>query len=423
MRISQSTYVEVIIASPLMGNACTPRVVLGNSVWQNPVNRFDVNNDGLVNLSDYNTLVSYLDTHGAGQLPSLKPDTAPFVDVDGDGSVTSDDVAQLAQYLATGNPIDRTPETCFPIVDVKLERDLLAPNTVNPATVKSIAALKGLIPTANYTAFRFSYIDKTFFQLQMSDATTIRDCIVLVPNSMITTPKVPCAPEPNVLSSIRKKIANYEILPSRQLDTIPTSAQETLAELVTSLAIIIIVDEADVPYVGVAQNNATMASNLYQSDMTDWSNLLLAIAKYGISVQVCLLQPAHYRDDGSQWAVKPALPWPGDSNRSTIDDLLVGADPTFGEFRTPRVLTQDIIDAFTAVSANYNPTWLTVVKDNSGSIQISDYQSQLAAAEAQLQLQYPLMKINDIIMSSPERWVQVMSDTVRQIISSAGYVV
>ena len=417
MKLSQSAYIEVIQVTPISGLSCIPNVILGQSAWQNPANRFDVNNDGVVDLNDYNALITYLDANGPGALSSYRPPQAPYVDINGDGYADQGDLLQLAQYIATGNPKDSSAETCFPYTDVKVERDLL-PGI--PIIIKSAAASKNILPIADYIVFKYDYLAKAFTQVDMSDTANIRDCLIFVRADLITIPNTAaggCSPEPCVLQAIRYKLQRYMILPSRQIDRIPTPADETIQQLVRNMAIIAIIDEADIPYVGSAQNNAAIAVSTYQTDLQDWTILTQSVAQYGISVRLCLLQPVHYKGDGSPWDVLcPGCVWPGDSNRIKIDNILVGADPTAGEFRVPRLLTSDILNAFVAVNANYNATYLVILKDNSGSISVSDYQAQLTAVESQLQLQYPLMEINNVLIGSPERWLQIASNTVRRLV-------
>lgn len=68
------------------------------SAWQNPVDRFDVNNDGAVTPNDVLRIINKLNTEGARPLD--QSDTPPpFVDVNGDFSVTSNDVLQLINEI------------------------------------------------------------------------------------------------------------------------------------------------------------------------------------------------------------------------------------------------------------------------------------------------------------------------------------
>lgn len=75
--------------------------------WQNPIDRFDVNNDGQVTVADAVVAVTSLREHGARGLPDLAPDSPlytsekppPYYDVDGDQSLTQNDVVEIIRAL------------------------------------------------------------------------------------------------------------------------------------------------------------------------------------------------------------------------------------------------------------------------------------------------------------------------------------
>ena len=75
------------------------RVVIQPNPWQNQSNRFDVNDDGHVSPIDALVLINYLNQHGAGVLPAVRPTNQPFLDVNGDGQVTPMDVLQLINHI------------------------------------------------------------------------------------------------------------------------------------------------------------------------------------------------------------------------------------------------------------------------------------------------------------------------------------
>lgn len=68
------------------------------SAWQNPRNRFDVNDDGLVTSNDVLRIINKLNTEGAGELGQFDGNP-PFVDVNGDFQVTSNDVLQVINEI------------------------------------------------------------------------------------------------------------------------------------------------------------------------------------------------------------------------------------------------------------------------------------------------------------------------------------
>lgn len=87
--------------------------VSGNSIfnaggpippWQNPVNRFDVSNDGVVAVTDLAILAGELATNGPGVLPQPAGNFGPppYLDVNGDLSLTQEDADEVQQVLNTG---------------------------------------------------------------------------------------------------------------------------------------------------------------------------------------------------------------------------------------------------------------------------------------------------------------------------------
>ncbi|MFO0085622.1 MAG: RHS repeat-associated core domain-containing protein [Pirellula sp.] len=68
----------------------------------NPVDRFDVNNDGFVNQDDQTALQNYVSTNGVAFVNGLTSNGRPvYPDVDGNGIANGSDYAPLASYLAS----------------------------------------------------------------------------------------------------------------------------------------------------------------------------------------------------------------------------------------------------------------------------------------------------------------------------------
>jgi hypothetical protein len=68
--------------------------------WQNPENRFDVNDDGAVSPVDALLMINHLNVGGGDPtLPIPKPENAPFLDVNGDGFITPLDVLETITEL------------------------------------------------------------------------------------------------------------------------------------------------------------------------------------------------------------------------------------------------------------------------------------------------------------------------------------
>ena len=74
-------------------------VVIQANPWQNQDNRFDVNADGHVSPMDALVLINYINQHGPGPLPSVRPSNEPRLDVNGDGIVSPLDVIQLINHI------------------------------------------------------------------------------------------------------------------------------------------------------------------------------------------------------------------------------------------------------------------------------------------------------------------------------------
>lgn len=65
--------------------------------WQNPTNRFDVNNDGFVTPNDVLLVINSLNANGPQTLTN-EP-TPPYLDVNGDGLVTANDALQVINAI------------------------------------------------------------------------------------------------------------------------------------------------------------------------------------------------------------------------------------------------------------------------------------------------------------------------------------
>ena len=71
-----------------------------NAPWQNPTNAYDVNNDGCVDQADVDIIVKWLNEGHGGILPDKKPAGSPYLDINGDGYLTSLDVLTITNYLS-----------------------------------------------------------------------------------------------------------------------------------------------------------------------------------------------------------------------------------------------------------------------------------------------------------------------------------
>jgi hypothetical protein len=75
-----------------------------SGAWTNPNNRFDVNNDGVVNSADVDLIADKIEENtDAGNdslLPLPKPGSEPFFDVSGDGHVSAIDMLKVIRYIS-----------------------------------------------------------------------------------------------------------------------------------------------------------------------------------------------------------------------------------------------------------------------------------------------------------------------------------
>ena len=223
-KIGLTTYVEVIQITPLSSSFSISNVILGVSRWQNPSNRFDVLNDGIVDLNDYNAIINYVADHGSGPLPRNRSVNQPYVDVNGDGIINNQDAVQLLAYLKSKKVRDTTPTKSYNIDDFKIERDLIDPTKVS--TVKDVAAYKDIFPTANYSVFLRDLSTNTLTPISYSAAVSSRYSLVFVDKSLIVPahPFTPgCYSEPCIFRLIRARISQSEILPIRFNKTVETT--------------------------------------------------------------------------------------------------------------------------------------------------------------------------------------------------------
>ena len=76
------------------------------TAWQNPVNQFDVNNDGFVTPLDALLVINHLNEHAPGPIPAPPASPPPFLDVNGDNFVTAEDVLLIINFLNSPGDFD-----------------------------------------------------------------------------------------------------------------------------------------------------------------------------------------------------------------------------------------------------------------------------------------------------------------------------
>jgi len=157
------------------------------------------------------------------------------------------------------------------------------------------------------------------------------------------------------------------------------------------MMIIAIYDESSPVY--------TPSPTTYEADKTVWETFIDGIERS--QVRMGLMGP-----QGSAATLKPATSvFPLDTDRPVIDTMFLGA-------QTPRVNSGNITSFFEQIRTNPDalggddgPDLLLFCLDNSGSIVVSSYAAELAAAKAQLKAAWPKMKILDDVSSAGERYI------------------
>lgn len=217
--ISNAYFIEGISVVARETSTCIPRIRLGSSVWQNPVNRYDVNGDGKISLDDYYTLQSWLDTHGEGELPPIKGDTAPYVDVDGDGQATNNDLILLSRFITKGQHEDFAAEDCYPVSAWTIVRDLIAPKA--GMTARDVGVMVNAQPSSDFRFFKRDFRASTLTEVIPTTLALVKDSVVCIHNSLFV-PVSPygggCKLESGILRRLEAYFASTpEILPARFL--------------------------------------------------------------------------------------------------------------------------------------------------------------------------------------------------------------
>ena len=454
--IGQPTFVEVIRVDPYEGTTCEAKTILGNSRWQNPTNRFDVNGDGFVDESDYNTLLAWIGQTGPGVLPGLKPESDPWVDVSGDGSVDNDDIQQLYNYLTGAR--DESNPTCHAVSDFRIERDLLDPSQIidcnTEPTVRAAACHKNIIPTADYTP----YFNLCTGVLETTWDAVVRtkDSIIYIHNDLLVARDeyfAGCSDTPRVLNRILKRlqtgpfpdkydpncrvlpnwpdtsgwkpgdvgtpveIPDEPILPEEPPPEPVTTTPEPVHGLLERVVIINVLSNAE-RYLTVEPWYANSSARVtdgplgfeasgthYVDDRTLWEDFIDSIADNdAVSVRAGMVHP---QGTGEVWPTAQDLP--KDSYRTAIDYIPF-------EPKSPRISASNLINAFNIITQNgqFDPTLVIFVSDKAED---SQWRSAINKAGRQLQAEYPRMSWGRYPFSKPfHRWIMMDLDAMLQLL-------
>ena len=74
-----------------------------NVDWRNPVDSFDVDNDGSASPLDALVVINYINAGQPGPLPAVYDSTKPYLDVDGDQTASPLDVLSVINHLNAGS--------------------------------------------------------------------------------------------------------------------------------------------------------------------------------------------------------------------------------------------------------------------------------------------------------------------------------
>jgi hypothetical protein len=141
------------------------------------------------------------------------------------------------------------------------------------------------------------------------------------------------------------------------------------------MVVICIYDESE----NIYTNCEPFGNSTYLADKDLWEEFI--VGRTG-TVRLGIIIPSNDED-----RVRcPTEDWPFDSDRLEVDRLVVGV-------QDPRVLEQDILNIFETIRTTpdtiKDPQLLLFVLDNLGSIVLTDYADELAAAKVQLELDFP----------------------------------
>lgn len=436
--VGKTTFVEIIRVDPRTAPTCIQNTRLGSSDWQNPRNRFDVIGDGVVDQSDLNVLLTYHKLLGDAALSKKRPSNMPYLDVNGDGNISSADIRQLSMYLDNYKVIDTTPEACYHVNDFLIHTDIIHPS--DATTIIAAAAKKNILPRANYTPYIFSRRTLEFNKMEWDNELKNKDTIIYIHNDLLNCET--CGPNFGAKSCnavpcvFRLLISRIGCIPMRQeciavedTDDSPTSSEDT-GTILARTVIIAIYDEADEYYVANCEPGNTSEycysgspQDRYLADKVEWENLIDLLPD-SIQVRAGLLQPYRGKELSAGYfdTICSGCSLPKDTDRAVINHTRLPA-PSSGIVSNPRLTTDDIVDLFDTITSNglYEPTFLLFVLDNSGSIYVSEYRSYLEAAKSRIRARFDNVEVlDDYVTARPERWIRAMTESLQSTIALYG---
>ncbi len=214
--IGQARFIEAISFKASVGRTYVPNIVVGRSSWQNPSNRFDVNGDGVVDISDYKELQSWIFENGEGALDPVRPDGSPYLDVNGDRQVTYQDLILLSQFINEGTVIDNTPEVSHPYSGFDIHRELFEPQ--EGLIVRDAAARARALPSDDFRAFSRDWNTGNLTEISFSDSIETKGSYIFIANSLfeIGSAASYISQQTTILTRVKSYLGSHqELLPAR----------------------------------------------------------------------------------------------------------------------------------------------------------------------------------------------------------------
>lgn len=214
--IGQARFIEAISFKASVGRTYVPNIVVGQSAWQNPYNRFDVNGDGTVDLDDYKALQSWLFENGEGSLDPIRPDDSLYLDVNGDRQVTNQDLILLSRFINEGTVIDKTPEESHPYSGFEIHRELF--ESQEGLIVRHAAAHARALPTEDFRAFSRNWHTGALTEISFSDPIETKGSYIFIANSLfLVSDAAQFISQPTtILDRVKSYLGSHqELLPAR----------------------------------------------------------------------------------------------------------------------------------------------------------------------------------------------------------------
>lgn len=210
--IGQARFIEAISFKASVGQTCVPNIVVGRSAWQNPYNRFDVNDDGAVDIDDYKALQQWLFANGEISLDPVRPEDSLYLDVNGDGQATYQDLILLSRFINEGTVIDVTPEQCHPFSGFEIHRELIDPRA--GLIVRNAAAVARALPSDDFMAYSRDWHTGDLTEISFSDPIETKGSYIFVAKSLfeVASAAVYSSQRTTILERVKSYLGSHQEL-------------------------------------------------------------------------------------------------------------------------------------------------------------------------------------------------------------------